>query len=108
MLRILHCLANQHDWRSVLLSAGLFLLSSIAAANPFQRARVSEGQSRMVWLFAAGTVTGCGVWATHFIAMLAYTPGFLVSYDLTITIFSLFVAIIVITAGFAVALFGGG
>jgi diguanylate cyclase (GGDEF)-like protein/PAS domain S-box-containing protein len=107
MLRILNCLENQHDWWLVLLAGGVCLLSSIAAANLFQRARVSDGGSRMVWLFAAGTVTGCGVWATHFIAMLAYTPGFLISYDLTITIFSLFVAIIVITAGFAVALFGG-
>ena len=61
----------------------------------------------MAWLFAAGTMTGCGAWATHFIAMLAYTPGFAISYDLTITMFSLVVAIIVVTSGFAVALFGG-
>ena len=61
----------------------------------------------MVWLFATGVITGCGVWATHFIAMLAYTPGFAISYDLTITMLSLLVAVIVITSGFAVALLGG-
>jgi diguanylate cyclase (GGDEF)-like protein/PAS domain S-box-containing protein len=107
MLRILNCLENQHDWWLVLLAGCVCFLTSIAAATLFQRARASEGRSRMVWLFAAGTMTGSGTWATHFIAMLAYTPGFLVSYDLTITVFSLFVAIIVVTAGFAVALFGG-
>jgi diguanylate cyclase (GGDEF)-like protein/PAS domain S-box-containing protein len=107
MLRILNCLEYQHDWWLVLLAGCVCFLSSVAAANLFQRARASEGRSRMVWLLAAGTMTGSGTWATHFIAMLAYTPGFLISYDLTITVFSLFVAIIVITAGFAVALFGG-
>jgi diguanylate cyclase (GGDEF)-like protein/PAS domain S-box-containing protein len=107
MLRILNCLETQHDWWLVLLAGCVCFLTSIAAANLFQRARVCEGRSRTVWLFAAGTMTGCGVWATHFIAMLAYTPGFAISYDLTITMFSLLVAIIVVTSGFAVALFGG-
>jgi diguanylate cyclase (GGDEF)-like protein/PAS domain S-box-containing protein len=107
MLRILNCLETQHDWRLVLLAGCVCFLTSIAAVNLFQRARVSEGRSRLVWLLAAGTMTGCGTWATHFIAMLAYTPGFLVSYDLTITTFSLLVAIVVVTAGFAVALFSG-
>jgi diguanylate cyclase (GGDEF)-like protein/PAS domain S-box-containing protein len=108
MLRIWNCLETQHDWWLVLLAGCICFLTSLAAANLFQCARVSEGRSRMAWLFAAGLMTGCGTWATHFIAMLAYTPGFSLDYDLTITILSLFVAIIMITAGFAVALFGGG
>src|SRR5438876_12028264 len=107
MLRILNCLETQHDWWLVLLAGCVCFLTCIAAANLFQRSRVSDGRSRMAWLFAEGMMTGCGVWATHFIAMLAYTPGFAISYDLTITMFSLVVAIIVVTCGFAVALFGG-
>src|SRR4051794_34999979 len=107
MLRILNCLETQHDWRLVFLAGGVCFLTSVAAVNLFQRARVSGGRSRLVWLFAAGSMTGCGVWATHFIAMLAYTPGFATSYDLTITMLSLLVAIVVITCGFAVSLFGG-
>jgi diguanylate cyclase (GGDEF)-like protein/PAS domain S-box-containing protein len=106
MLRIMNCLETQHDWGLVLLAGCVCLLTSIAAANLFQRARASQGRARIAWLFAAGVMTGCGTWATHFIAMLAYTPGFAMSYDLTITILSLFVAIIVVTAGFAIALFG--
>jgi diguanylate cyclase (GGDEF)-like protein/PAS domain S-box-containing protein len=107
MLRIWNCLETQHDWWLVLLAGCVCFLTSIAAVNLFQRARASEGRSRTAWLFAAGVMTGCGVWATHFIAMLAYTPGFAISYDLAITLFSLVVAIIVVTCGFAVALFGG-
>jgi diguanylate cyclase (GGDEF)-like protein/PAS domain S-box-containing protein len=107
MLRIWNCLATRHDWWLVLLAGCVCFLTSFAAANLFQRARISEGRSRIVWLVAAGVMAGCGTWATHFIAILAYTPGFAVSYDLTITIFSLFVAIILVTAGFAVALLDG-
>jgi diguanylate cyclase (GGDEF)-like protein/PAS domain S-box-containing protein len=108
MLRILNCLETQHDWRLVLLAGCVCFLTSLAAANLFQRARVAEGRLRLAWLFAAGSMTGSGTWATHFIAMLAYTPGVPVSYDLRITIFSLFAAVVVVTSGFAVALFGGG
>src|SRR5436309_13139551 len=61
----------------------------------------------MASLSAAGIMTGCGIWATPFIAMLAYTPGFALSYDLAITMLSLVVAIVVVSSGFAVALFGG-
>jgi diguanylate cyclase (GGDEF)-like protein/PAS domain S-box-containing protein len=107
MLRIWNCLETQHDWRLVLLAGCICFLSCLAAANLFQRARASESRSRAVWLLAAGLMTGCGAWATHFIAMLAYTPGFTISYDLTVTIFSLGVAIIVITGGFVVALVVG-
>jgi diguanylate cyclase (GGDEF)-like protein/PAS domain S-box-containing protein len=107
MLRIWNCLETQHDWWLVLLAGSICFLSCLAAAHLFQRARASEGGSRAAWLFAAGLITGCGAWATHFIAMLAYTPGFAISYDLTITMFSLAVAVIVITGGFVVALVGG-
>src|ERR1700738_1373613 len=45
-------------------------------------------------------------WGTHFIALLAYGPGFSINYDLNITALSLFVAIVLIPAGFATASFG--
>jgi diguanylate cyclase len=106
MLRILNCVETQHDWRLVVLAACVCSLTSIAAANLFQRARVSEGRARISWLFAAGLMTGCGAWGTHFIALLAYGPSFSINYDLNITALSLFVAIVLITAGFATPSFG--
>jgi len=54
MLRILNGVETQHDWRLVVLAACVCSLTSIAAANLFQRARVSEGHARISWLFAAG------------------------------------------------------
>ncbi|MEH2475741.1 diguanylate cyclase (GGDEF)-like protein [Nitrobacteraceae bacterium AZCC 2161] len=107
MLRVWNCLETLHDWRLVLLAAAVCLLTSLAAVSLFQRARVDEDRRRVVWLIIAGVVTGCGVWATHFIAMLAYTPGFAIQYDPIITACSLVAATVMTTAGFAIALFMG-
>src|SRR6478735_10634794 len=35
---------------------------------------------------------GCGTWATHFIAMLAYDPGIGAGYNLVVTILSLLIS----------------
>ena len=50
-------------------------MASLAAINLFGRARATSGRARGTWLAVAGATTGCGIWATHFIAMLAYDPG---------------------------------
>jgi signal transduction histidine kinase/NO-binding membrane sensor protein with MHYT domain/ActR/RegA family two-component response regulator len=105
MLRVLNCLETQHDNWLVLLAGCVCLLTSLAAVNLLQRARVAERRSQLAWLATAGVVTGLGVWSTHFIAMLAYTPGFPIRYDLPTTVTSLLVATIMTTAGFAAALY---
>jgi diguanylate cyclase (GGDEF)-like protein len=104
MLRVWNCLETQHDWRLVLLAVAVCFVTSLAAVNLFQRAAAVKNQSRMLWLMSAGLFTGCGVWATHFIAMLAYSPGFPIRYDMLITICSLVAATVMTTAGFGVAL----
>jgi diguanylate cyclase (GGDEF)-like protein/PAS domain S-box-containing protein len=48
-------------------------------------------------------VTGCGIWATHFIAMLAFTPGVPVAYDPWLTVLSLAAAMLVTSLGLAIA-----
>jgi diguanylate cyclase (GGDEF)-like protein/PAS domain S-box-containing protein len=47
---------------------------------------------------------GFGIWATHFIAMLAYDPGIGAGYDVTLTILSLLIAILLTGAGLTMAL----
>jgi diguanylate cyclase (GGDEF)-like protein len=106
MLRVLDCLETQHDSWLVLLAGCVCLLTSLAAVNLFQRARAVGGRASLLWLGTAGAVTGCGVWSTHFIAMLAYTPGFPIHYDMTTTVMSLVVATVMTTTGFATALLG--
>jgi NO-binding membrane sensor protein with MHYT domain/methyl-accepting chemotaxis protein len=53
----------------------------------------------------AGAAFGCGIWTTHFIAMLAYDPGVGVGYDIGFTLLSLLLGIAISGAGFAVAVY---
>ena len=67
-------------------------ISSAGRATP-------SGRSRAIWLLTAGTATGCGIWATHFVAMLAYEPGFPTAYSVGLTVLSLVAAIVVTSVG---------
>ncbi len=103
MLRVVACLTSQHDWRLVLLAGAVCFLTSLAALNLFQRARATVGRTHALWLVTTGAATGYGIWATHFVAMLAYDAGVPVGYEVTRTILSLLAAAVVTGAGFAVA-----
>ena len=48
-------------------------------------------------------VGGSGVWATHFIAMLAYEPSLNIHYDVPMTALSWVVAVLGVAAGFALS-----
>ncbi|WP_313527797.1 EAL domain-containing protein [Shinella sp.] len=108
MLRILTCLTVEHDLRLVLLAALICFLSCYVAVTLTQRALVAEGTARTLWLGAAGTSSGFGIWATHFIAMLAYDPGVAMGFDMELTLLSLGVAIVVTTMGLAIATYVSG
>jgi len=108
MLRILNCIVVEHDLRLVVLAAFICFLSCYVAVTLAQRAWVAEGRARNLWLGAAGTSSGFGIWATHFIAMLAYDPGMVIGYDMKLTLISLGVAIVVTTAGLALATYVAG
>ena len=75
MFRVLTCLADEHDWRLIVLAALVCFAASLVAINIFHRAEASRGRTRLIWVAIAGGAIGYGIWATHFIAMLAYDPG---------------------------------
>jgi diguanylate cyclase (GGDEF)-like protein/PAS domain S-box-containing protein len=106
MLRVVTCLGTQHDWRLVLLAAAVCFLTSVAAISLFHRGRETTGRTRVLWLVTTGAATGYGIWATHFIAMLAYSSGLPMGYDLLLTIFSLLAAAVTTGVGFALAATG--
>ena len=105
MFRVLNCLTSEHDWRLVLLAAIVCFLSSVTAVNLFRRARMTAGSARLCWLLTAGAATGCGIWATHFVAMLAYNPGPQIGYNIGLTALSLVAAMVITSAGLAVAVY---
>src|SRR5258708_13698705 len=59
---------------------------------------------RRMWLAVSAISTGFGIWATHFVAMLAFTPGIASGYNITLTILSLVAAILLTGVGLAVSL----
>jgi diguanylate cyclase (GGDEF)-like protein/PAS domain S-box-containing protein len=65
--------------------------------------RGATGVVRAAWLLLTGLVAGSGVWATHFIAMVAYSPGLKTGYNPTGTLISLIIAVLFMAGGFAVA-----
>src|SRR5437899_9802187 len=103
MFRIFTCLTAEHDWRLVLLAGLVCLVASIAAVNIFHRATASQARTRFIWIAIAGAAIGYGIWATHFIAMLAYEPGISTGYGLVLTASSLAAAMVLTSSGFGFA-----
>ena len=75
MLKVLTCLTGQHDFRLVLVAGLVCFAACFTAFRLFSRLRGARGLVRGAWLLLTGLVAGSSVWATHFIAMVAYTPG---------------------------------
>src|SRR3984893_12192720 len=104
MFKIYTCIAYAHDLRLVGLAALVCVLASFAAINLLRHAQKAGGEMRRVWLAVSAISTGFGIWATHFVAMLAFTPGIPSGYNIILTILSLVAAILLTGAGLAVSL----
>jgi diguanylate cyclase (GGDEF)-like protein/PAS domain S-box-containing protein len=104
MFKVYNCIAHDHDLRLVGLAAMICILASFAAINLLHHARKSRGHMWGVWLVVSAISTGFGIWATHFVAMLAFTPGIPSGYDIVLTILSLIAAILLTGAGLAISL----
>jgi diguanylate cyclase len=103
MFTIYNCIAYEHDLRLVVLAAIVCALASFAAINFLNHVRKTTGYMRDVWLCVAATASGFGIWATHFIAMLAYSPGIPSGYNIILTILSLLAAIMLTGVGLSIA-----
>src|SRR5262245_27849295 len=103
MFTVYNCIVNEHDFRLVALAALICALASFTAMTLLRHVRQSEGGMRQVWLLVAATATGFGIWATHFIAMLAFSPGIPSGYNVALTALSLVAAIMLTGVGLHVA-----
>ena len=103
MLTVYNCITSAHDLRLVGLAAVICALASFTAISLLHHVRRSTGHLQLIWLVVSATSTGFGIWATHFIAMLAFSPGIPSGYNIVLTIFSLIAAIFLTGAGLAVA-----
>jgi len=104
MLTVLGCFFGEHDLWLVALAALICTLASAACVALLHHARRSQRPWQGVWIAVAAVAGGSGIWATHFIAMLAFEPSLPTGYATRLTILSLAYAIALTGAGLAVAL----
>src|SRR5262249_54232192 len=105
MLRVYACITEQHDLRFVLLAGVVCFLACFTALSIRERSVAAlSGSARVRWLTVAATVFGCGVWTTHFVAMLAFRPNLPIGYDIALTALSIAAAISISWVGLWIAL----
>ncbi len=92
---------TSYDYGLVVLSVVLAMFASYAALEIAGRVASSRGRLRALWLSCGAVVMGLGIWATHYVGMLALDMPITVSYHLPTVVLSLLAAI----AASAVALF---
>ncbi|PSS47856.1 hypothetical protein C6560_16065 [Enterobacter sp. FS01] len=86
-------LVSQYDQLLVVISFVVAILASYTALNMAGRVVGSTGIAARVWLTGGGIAMGIGIWAMHFIGMLAMDVSMRLNYDLMQTALSMFIAI---------------
>jgi signal transduction histidine kinase/DNA-binding response OmpR family regulator len=103
MIKLYECVAQQHDLRLVILAVLICFWGCFTALSLLSRAKRPDGSLHLMWLSFAAAAGGAGIWSTHFIAMLAYRPGFPVQYEIGLTALSIVFAIAITWVAFGVA-----
>src|SRR5436305_9903208 len=102
LYRVYACLTEEHDLRLVVVAGLVCLLASWTTLSLARRG-LQEVRPRTFWLAVASVVAGCGIWATHFIAMLAFSNGLPTEYHAGVTALSVVVAVAGAGLGLAMA-----
>ncbi len=97
---------SSNDLRLITLAVVVCALGSLTATNIVAHVRSLSGYMREIWLWIAATAGGSSIWATHFIANLAYNPGVPSGYNLGLALASLVAAILCTGIGLSVAVAG--
>jgi diguanylate cyclase (GGDEF)-like protein len=88
----------------VLLAIVVCLATCVMAFTVHSHLLAQGGARRRLWLMLAGFCVGAGIWAAHFLALLAYAPGPVVGYNLWLAAASFIASIVLTTAGLGVSL----
>jgi NO-binding membrane sensor protein with MHYT domain/two-component sensor histidine kinase len=95
-------LSVAYDWEFVGLSLTIAVIASAVSLDVAARIPGTTGWVRGAWISAAGVAMGGGIWAMHFIGMLALSLPVSISYDIPITLMSLALAIAATAAAFLI------
>ena len=103
MYRVVSCLVTEHDFWLVLLAVLVCVATALTSFLMYSIAAACSGRRKLLWAALTGVSAGSGIWATHFVAMLAYKGALPTHYEPVATIGSLLIAIAVAAVGFAVS-----
>lgn len=95
-------LAGHYNVPLVALSIAISIITSSASLSVADRIAPSTGWLRFAWIATAGITMGGGIWAMHFIAMLAFSLPVTIGYDVPMTLASLGLAMLVTSTAFAI------
>jgi NO-binding membrane sensor protein with MHYT domain len=87
-------LVGYYDYWLVALSVLIAMLASYAALDLSGRVAAARGYARCFWLAGGSAVMGLGIWAMHYIGMLAWTLPVPVLYDWPTVLASLLAAML--------------
>jgi len=89
-------MSGTYDTWLVVLSIGIAVVASYVALDLASRvAAAEENRAARYWLYGGAISMGLGIWSMHFVGMLAFRLPIPMSYDITITLLSLLIAVMV-------------
>jgi len=94
MFDILLCTSHQHNFWLVGVALLVSVFAAATSARLMMNASRARRKSRLSLFILSGVCGGAGVWATHFIGMLAFDPGMGTGYDPVGTVGSLVISLV--------------
>ncbi|WP_139491807.1 EAL domain-containing protein [Brevibacillus dissolubilis] len=86
----------------VMFSIIIASIASYSALDLAGRVSATKGRARLTWLLGGAFAMGTGIWAMHFVGMLAVHIGIPVHYDMSLVLLSIIAAMV--ASGIALAI----
>jgi signal transduction histidine kinase/CheY-like chemotaxis protein len=86
-------LTGHYDTPLVLVSIFVAIVASYAALSLAGRVSESRGRAMLAWIVGGAIAMGSGIWAMHFVGMLAFRLPIPIAFDLALTLASLLLPI---------------
>ena len=87
-------LIGTYDYRLVVVSVLIGVLTSYAWLDVRSRVTASSGRAWLAWLLGGSISIGIGIWSMHYVAMLAFRLPVPIRYDWPTTLLSLSAAVL--------------
>lgn len=93
---------TSYDYSLVFVSVAAACMAAYSALSLSARMLAAEPSTPAYyrWLISSALVMGAGIWAMHFIAMLAFNTGVAASYQIDLTVLSMLFAVVGTAAAF--------